>query len=221
MTAIFSRSLGFADALVPWAAAGGGHLGTSALSQVLIGASAGIGPAVLAQRIGSLSTGYPGLQAASRSVINAQYEQETSDDSSVNNLLLAIIGLLASVALVNTLVVVTLQRREELAVLRRVGATVRQLVATGTCQAIGLILIGVALGIIAQITDGHHRVPKRSRLTRALHSGTARDRRPRPRRAPYRRGGARTDDKNGDATIWRVRLALGFGVPYGATLRSH
>jgi hypothetical protein len=38
------------------------------------------------------------------------------------------------VALVNTLVVVTLQRREELAVLMRVGATVLQLVATGTAR---------------------------------------------------------------------------------------
>jgi putative ABC transport system permease protein len=151
VTAIFSRSLGFADALIPWAAAGGGHLGTSALSQVLIGGSAGTSPANLAQRITSLSASYPGLQVTSRSVANAQYEQDASQDSYVNNLLLSVVGLLVSVALVNTLVVVTLQRRKELAVLRRVGATTRQLLTAATCQAGGLILIGVLLGIVAQI----------------------------------------------------------------------
>ena len=151
VTAIFSRSLGFADALIPWAAAGGGHLGTSALSQVLIGGSAGTSPANLAKRITSLSASYPGLQVTSRSVANAQYEQDASQDSYVNDLLLSVVGLLVSVALVNTLVVVTLQRRKELAVLRRVGATTRQLLTAATCQAGGLILIGVLLGIVAQI----------------------------------------------------------------------
>ena len=151
VTAIFSRSLGFADALIPWAAAGGGHLGTSALSQVLIGGSAGTSPANLAKRITSLSASYPGLQVTSRSVANAQYEQDASQDSYVNDLLLSVVGLLVSVALVNTLVVVTLQRRKELAVLRRVGATTPQLLTAATCQAGGLILIGVLLGIVAQI----------------------------------------------------------------------
>jgi putative ABC transport system permease protein len=87
----------------------------------------------------------------SRSVANAQYEQDASQDSYVNDLLLSVVGLLVSVALVNTLVVVTLQRRKELAVLRRVGATTRQLLTAATCQAGGLILIGVLLGIVAQI----------------------------------------------------------------------
>ena len=129
VTAIFSRSLGFADALIPSAAASGGHLGTSALSQVLIGASAGTSPAALTRSIASLSASYPGLQVTSRSVANAQYEQGASQDSYINNLLLAVVGLLVSVALVNMLVVVTLQRRKEPAVLRRIGATTRQLVA--------------------------------------------------------------------------------------------
>jgi ABC-type antimicrobial peptide transport system permease subunit len=50
------------------------------------------------------------------------------------------------------LVVVTLQRRKELAVLRRIGATTRQLVAAATWQAGGLTLIGAFLGIVAQIS---------------------------------------------------------------------
>ncbi len=149
ITAVFSRSLGFADALIPAAAAGGGHLGTSTLSQVLIGAFPGTSPATLAAHTASLAARYPGLQVASRSVVNAQYEQNTSQDSYINNLLLSIIGLLVSVALVNTLALATLQRRKELAVLRRVGATASQLAAAAAWQAAGLTLIGVVLGIAA------------------------------------------------------------------------
>ena len=116
---------------------------------MLTGLSPGTGAATLAARIAPLSASYPGLQVASRSVVNAQYEQSTSRDSYIDNLLLAIIGLLVSVALVNTLVMTTVQRRKELAVLRRVGATARQLAAAAAWQAAGLTLIGVVLGIAA------------------------------------------------------------------------
>jgi putative ABC transport system permease protein len=149
ITAVFSRSLGFADALIPSAAAGGGHLGSSTLAEVLIGASDGTSPATLTARIAAMSASYPGLQAASRDVINAQYEQSVAQDSYINTLLLSIIGLLVSVALVNTLVLATLQRRAELAVLRRVGATAGQLAAAAAWQAAALTLIGVVLGIAA------------------------------------------------------------------------
>jgi putative ABC transport system permease protein len=150
VTAVFANSLGFPDALVPSGAAGGGHLGSSAFSQVLIGVSAGTRPADLTRHVAALSASYPGLQVASRNVVDAQYKQRTAQDSSINNLLLSVVGVLVSVALVNTLVVATLQRRKEIAMLLRVGATRRQLLAAATCQAGGLILIGVVLGLVAQ-----------------------------------------------------------------------
>lgn len=46
----------------------------------------------------------------------------------------------------NTLVVATLQSREELALLRRVGATAGQLLAMTTWQAAEITLVGVLLG---------------------------------------------------------------------------
>jgi putative ABC transport system permease protein len=149
LTAIYARSLGFADALIPWAAGGGGHLGTSTLAQVLVGASPGTSQATLAARIAYLSRSYPGLRAASRSVANAQYQQGAAEDTYIDNLLLSIIGLLVSVALVNTLVVATVQRRHELALLRRVGATAGQLAAAAAWQAAGLLIIGVIIGVAA------------------------------------------------------------------------
>ena len=67
------------------------------------------------------------------------------------NLLLSLIGPLVGVALVNTLVVATLRHRDELEMLTRVGATTRQLLATMACQAAAVTLIGVVLGIAAQL----------------------------------------------------------------------
>ena len=111
VTAIFSRSAGFADVLIPTGAAGGGHLGTNSLAQVLVAGSKQTSPTALHSAIGSLAARYPGMQAASRSVANAQYELANSQTSYANNLLLSLVGLLAGLALVNTLVLVTLQGR--------------------------------------------------------------------------------------------------------------
>jgi len=147
ITAIYSRSLGFADVLVPTSAAGGGHLGTTALGEVLVGDQAGASPTILPKEIASLSHDYPGLQVASRSVANAQEELANSQNSYANNLLLALIGLLAAVALVNTLVMATLQGRDELTLLRRVGATARQLLAMTAWEAVEVTFVGVLLGI--------------------------------------------------------------------------
>lgn len=146
VTAIFSRSLGFADVLVPTDAAGGGHLGTSTLGEVLVGASTSTNPTTLSEEIASLSNSYSGLQVASRSVANAQDELLNSETSYANDLLLSLIGLLAGVALVNTLVMATLQGRDELVLLRRVGATVRQLLAMTAWEVVEVTLLGVLLG---------------------------------------------------------------------------
>lgn len=151
VTAIFSRSAGFADVLVPSGAAGGGHLGTSALAQVLVTSSPPTSAPSLRSAITSLATRYPGLRVVSRSVANAQYELLNSQTSYANNLMLLLIGLLAAVALVNTLIVATLQGRDELVLLRRVGATVRQLLAMTACRMAVVVLVGVVLGAGAQI----------------------------------------------------------------------
>jgi putative ABC transport system permease protein len=151
VTAIFSRSLGFADVLVPGDAAGGGHLGTTAISEVLVGASPGTSPTALSNELASVSASYPGLEVASRSIANAQDDLLNSQTSYADDLLLALIGLLAGVALVNTLVMATLQGRDELALLRRVGATVRQLLAVTAWEAAEVALVGVILGIGAAV----------------------------------------------------------------------
>lgn len=146
VVAIFGRSLGFADVLVPAGAAGRGHLGTGTLGQILVHDSAGVAPATVAKRIAPLAGRYPGLQVAGRSLVNAQYAKLTSQSSFINNLLLSLIAALAAVTLANTLITVAVERREPLRLLRRIGATTRQLLAMTTWQVIVLNVTAITLG---------------------------------------------------------------------------
>jgi len=145
VTAIYRRSVGFADILIP-AAAAAGHLGTASLSQILVqGGGPGAVPAGLPAR-------FPGLQVTSRQVINAQAQRLDAQNDLLNNLILGLIAALAAAAVVNTLVMATAERRAALLLLRRVGATPRQLMSMTACQSALLSVIGVGLGIGAGAT---------------------------------------------------------------------
>lgn len=147
VTAIYARSLGFADAIIPAHAAGGGHLGTSGLGEVLAAGSPGTPSSTLADHLRTLAASYPGLQVARRSLVNAQAEQLAAQNSYANNLVLGLIAALAGIALVNTLVMATLERRDALRLLQKVGTTNRQLIASAICETFLLAGTGILLGI--------------------------------------------------------------------------
>jgi putative ABC transport system permease protein len=81
-------------------------------------------------------------------VLNAQAQLNTAQNSYANNLLIAIIAILAAVTLVNTLVMATVGRRDSLWLLSRVGATTRQLLSMTGWQAITVSVTGIGLGIV-------------------------------------------------------------------------
>jgi putative ABC transport system permease protein len=141
VSAIYSRGLGFGDVLIP-AAVAAEHNGSAMFGQILVRG----GGASLGTELGRLSARYPGLVTASRSVMNAQAEQLDSQDTFLNDMILWVIALLAAVTLLNTLVVATVERRDLLGLLRRIGATRRQLTAMTAWQSGALSLIGVLLG---------------------------------------------------------------------------
>jgi hypothetical protein len=113
---------------------------------LLAGTSPGARPAAFSKEISALSASYPGLRVVSRGVANAQDELAGTQTSDANDLLDALVGLLAAVALVTTLVMTTLAGRDEPMLLLRVGATVRQLAATAAWEAAAVTLAGAVLG---------------------------------------------------------------------------
>ena len=139
--AIYSRSFGFADVLIP-AGAAAGHLTSMAAAQILVQGARPGGVSLLRQR-------FPGLQAASRQLVNAEDQRLQSQTDYLNNLILLSIILLAAVTVVNTLLMTTLDRRQALVLLRRVGATADQLLRVTAWQSALLAVTGILLGLAA------------------------------------------------------------------------
>jgi putative ABC transport system permease protein len=142
VSAIYNRSLASGDLLIP-ASVAAGHTGTPArYSQILV---SGGTQAELAR----LAAGHPGLLVTSRAAANAQSAQAAAQNSFANNLILGILAALSAVALVNTLVVTTVERRRVLRLLGRVGATRGQLAAMFGWHVVFVTSTGLAAGAAA------------------------------------------------------------------------
>jgi putative ABC transport system permease protein len=141
VSALYARSLASGDVLLP-AAAVAGHAGTApGFGQVLVsGGTAG--------GLAGLAAGHPGWHVASRSVANAATAQ-AAQDGFANNLILGLVATLAAVALVNTLVVATVERRRALRLLGRVGASRGQVAAAFGWHALFVTVTGVVAGVAA------------------------------------------------------------------------
>ncbi|HMK96197.1 MAG TPA: FtsX-like permease family protein, partial [Acidimicrobiales bacterium] len=149
IAAIYSHSLGFADVLIPANADGGGHLGLTTMAEVLVRGIPGVASAALSDELAGLANRFAGLSVASRSVVNAQAQLYLNNQSYANNLFLGLVILLSSIALVNPLVMATIDRRGALLLLRRVGATTRQLLSMTFWQTVILDIFGLVLGAAA------------------------------------------------------------------------
>src|SRR5207253_2508146 len=98
--------------------------------------------------LAGLAAGHPGWHVASRSVANAAAAQ-AAQDGFANNLILGLVATLAAVALVNTLVVATVERRRALRLLGRVGASRGQVAASFGWHALFVTVTGVVAGMAA------------------------------------------------------------------------
>jgi putative ABC transport system permease protein len=149
VSAIYSRSLASGDLVIP-ASVAAGHTGTPpGYSQILVDGGT---RAELARFTG----GHPGLRVTSRSVANEQSAQAAAQNSFANDLILGVLVVLSAVALVNTLVVTTVERRRVLRLLGRVGATRGQVAAVFGWQALFVagtgLVTGAAAGAVTLLT---------------------------------------------------------------------
>jgi len=147
VVAIYTRDLAFGDALLaPELAAG--HLTTPLLGTILVQTDQ---PAA-ATRLQALAQRYPGLQVSdSASLVTA-----ADADRELNNWLgpffVAMMFAFTSIAVVNTLIMIALRRRRELALLRLTGATTRQVRSMARWEAILIITIGLGIGLAITAT---------------------------------------------------------------------
>jgi len=149
VVAIYTRDLAFGDALLaPELAAG--HLTIPLLNEILI--QTGQPAAVVAGRLQALAQRYPGLRVSdSASLVTANAANDELDHW-FGPFFVAMIFAFTSIAVANTLIMIALRRRRELALLRLTGATTRQVRSMARWEAILIITIGLGLGLAITAT---------------------------------------------------------------------
>ena len=139
VTAIYQRSLALGDLLIP-ASVADGHTGAPAgYSQVLVSGGS-------QRELAALAAAHPGIRLASRAVYNSEVAQSTGQNSFGDNVILGVIAALAAVTMINTLAVSTAERRRQVRLLSRIGATIRQLASAFRWQALFVTVVGITAG---------------------------------------------------------------------------
>jgi putative ABC transport system permease protein len=148
VAAIYTRALGFGDALLaPELAAG--HRTTPLLGTVLVRTGE---PAAVVRRLRALAPRYPGLRVSDRAAVLTATDADLETNRWLGPLFVVMTFAFASIAVVNTLAMIALRRGRELALLRLVGATGRQVRSMARWEAVLIVAIGLALGLAIAAT---------------------------------------------------------------------
>jgi putative ABC transport system permease protein len=143
VVAIYTRALAFGDALLaPELAAG--HQTSPLLGTILVQTAS---PTAVAGRIRALSARYPGLRVADRASLSTATDAERETNRWLGPLFVVIIFAFTSIAVVNTLTMIALQRGRELGLLRLVGSTRGQVRSMARWEAALIITIGLGVGL--------------------------------------------------------------------------
>jgi putative ABC transport system permease protein len=149
VVAIYNRDLAFGDALLsPELAAG--HQTTPLLNEILIEASQPA--AAVATRLQALARRYPGLHVSDSASLITANDASNELNHWLGPFFVAMIFAFTSIAVLNTLVMIALRRRRELAVLRLTGATKGQVRSMARWEAILIIAIGLGIGLAIAAT---------------------------------------------------------------------
>ncbi|HET6873184.1 MAG TPA: FtsX-like permease family protein, partial [Acidimicrobiales bacterium] len=143
VVAIYTRDLGFGDAILsPDLVAG--HQTSPLLGAILVRASQ---PGLVAARLENLSSRYPGLRVTDRSSLSSVADQNRELNHWLGPVFVTMTFAYTAIAVVNTLTLLALRRRRELALLRLAGATPRQVRSMTRWEAALIITVGLGLGL--------------------------------------------------------------------------
>jgi putative ABC transport system permease protein len=148
VAAIYTRALAFGDALVPPELAAG-HQTTPLLGTILVHTG---NPAGVAKRLRALAARYPGLRVSDRASLATATDADRETNRWLGPLFVAIIFAFTSIAVVNTLTMIALQRGRELGLLRLVGGTAGQVRSMARWEAGLIVTIGLGLGLAIAAT---------------------------------------------------------------------
>jgi putative ABC transport system permease protein len=148
VVAIYRRDLAFGDALLaPELAAG--HQTVPLLNEILIQAGQ---PPATAARLRALAQRYPGLQVSDSASLITANDASNELNHWLGPFFVAMLFAFTSIAVLNTLIMIALRRRRELALLRLTGATARQVRSMARWEAILIITVGLGIGLAIAAT---------------------------------------------------------------------
>jgi len=150
VVAIYEHGLGLGQALLSYDLLAR-HVGTAHLSEVLVSGAADADTEEIARSLRELHL--PGSTVSDRSGYSARIDADLDVEAWVDRVMAAVFGGFAAITAINTLVMVVIDRRHEVALLRLTGTTRRQVRAMFKWEAAIVALTGIGLGTaIAFIT---------------------------------------------------------------------
>lgn len=145
--ATYARSLGFADLVVPIETIAG-HTTDPSADQVLVSFDADRAPLRIDAALHDLTAALPGAAVVDRTELGRDLARVADQGASVNYLFVGVLAVFVTAAVVNALVLATGERTRELALLRLLGATTRQVRTMIRREAIVLATYGTTLGLV-------------------------------------------------------------------------
>lgn len=152
IVAVFKAQPGYESVLLP-ASLLAQHTTTGLAPEILVRAAPGTTTQQLTTELSGLSTNHPGLRIADKATVSAAFASQEQTQAWVNYLLVAAIVGYTVIALVNTLIIATAERRREFALQRLIGSTKGQIYRMMTVEAVLTAIAGIILGsVVALLT---------------------------------------------------------------------
>jgi putative ABC transport system permease protein len=146
LVATYAANLGFGEFVLPRGVVAA-HVSAPMDARMLVSYADGADAAALDAELAALAERTPGLEVVDRAAMQAADAEQARVNGWVNYLLVGVLVAFVAVAAANSLVMATGERSGELALLRLVGATPRQVTRMIRVEALAVIGFGVLLGL--------------------------------------------------------------------------
>jgi putative ABC transport system permease protein len=146
VVATYASNLGFGEFVLPRDVVVA-HVSVPMDARMLVSYADGTDAAALDAELAALAEHTPGLNVVERATMQAADAEQARVNGWVNYLMIGVLLTFIAVAAVNSLVMATGERSRELALLRLVGATPRQVTRMIRVEALAVTGFGVLLGL--------------------------------------------------------------------------
>jgi putative ABC transport system permease protein len=146
VVATYASALGFGDFVLPRALVAA-HVTSPMDTQLLVRYSDRADVPALDARLAALTERTPGLEVLDRAGKQAAEDQAADANAWVNYLMIGVLMAFVAIAAANSLVMAVGERAGELALLRLIGATPRQVIRMIRSEALAVIGFGVLVGL--------------------------------------------------------------------------